>query len=234
MEITIDGTKNAQLESPTEHFSITDKLSRIWDDNSIILSPNIKITLGELEGAREFNKFVKLSISFDQNKKSNLFMTKRDMKENEILLTLWPKNRRIIPAKVKSTGYDIEIELAGNAKKEERCFVINEDANRFYTISMASTKDKETDVIKLVQPRAIESWLSSCDALTEPNDRFSVLRINHGFEISDNKKKRKYTGSLKNSDELSIENELYSIKRTLESKGLGSILPIYSLQIHSI
>jgi hypothetical protein len=236
MEIIIDGMKNAQLEIPTEHFSIIDKLNHVWFDDSIVLSPNIVITLGELNGNgnKEYNKFVKLSISLDEEKKSNLSMTRRDMKAEEIVLTLWPKKKKIIPAQVRKIGHNIEIELAGEARKDERCFVLNEDASRFYTVSMASTTDKETNIIKLVQPRAIESWLSSQNALYEQNDRFAVSRLDYGFEISDSKKKRKYMGSLKNNEELFIENELYSIKRTLESKGLGAILPIYSLQIHSV
>jgi hypothetical protein len=232
MEIIIDATENAQgvTQQPPGHFSIIDKINNVWNKNSLLLAPNISLALGTNESAKETNKFINLSASFSEDKRSDMTMSQKEIKEFDIYLSLWPETNRIIPVQINKTGISVEAELEGEVKNGERCFIINESASKFISIS---NRIIEKNRIRVEQPKAIESWLSSCDMLFESKDRYVVSRTGHGFEIKDNKNQRKYSGWLKGkNDDLILENELYSIRRSLESKGLGAILPIYNLGIN--
>jgi hypothetical protein len=206
-------------------------LNSAWDGDSVKILPNELIRLGEDDKEGIHNPFAKMSIKKSGITGIGLPISNKPLECSSVVLTLWPSGE-IIPARVVSSDLKSELELAECPKIGERCFVVDRQASRLITVSMES---KGNEFVRIVNPNSFLSWLSSCKSNALVGDgRFSVSKEGSNFEIRDLKRSRKYVGQLIHSDDVLAGYEVSAINRMLAAKGLGALLPIYSMEIHSV
>lgn len=231
MQIVLNESIPAQkLECFAYNRSPMTVLEEVWNGNSLLLMPNESIHLGKSNNALAYNPYAEISLC-DGFTGLGLKVSENGLSNSDIVMTLWGKDRAIIPARVIQIDNRYSLELVEVAKNGERCFVVDEGLNNFITMSLESDG---SDKVKILNPNAIDSWMVSAGsrAIRRHDGRFEVSRTGSTFSISDSKKKCQYVGSLVyDDDEIKSEHELAMIKRMLASKGLGSLLPIYSIKI---
>jgi hypothetical protein len=197
--------------------------------NSIRLSLTEEISFGKKEGAKDYQEFADISLS-DRAPGIGLPFHMRDVRDGEIVNTVWPGSKRVIPAKVIEGKKRVLLELAESQEKGKRCFVLNEPCTAILTASLPSNG---SDRVLAIHPMAFGSWLEMANATASRgrSDRFDLELGIDGFTIVDKKRSKKYSGKFYSgveSDNLGVE--ILNIERLLFSRGLGAILPVYKLK----
>lgn len=204
-------------------------LMSAWDGDSIRVLPNERLRLGDDDGDGSHNAFAKMSLHKSSMSGIGLPVSNRPLSVGDVVLTLWKDEA--IPARVAQVGHRASLELAWDAKEGERCFVLDKTASRLLTVSMESGGD---DALRIVGHESFVSWLAACKSSSVAGDgRFQVSRDGGRFEIRDSKRARTYVGNLVHSDDIMAAYEVAAMSRMLASKGLGALLPIYSMEIMS-
>jgi hypothetical protein len=213
-----------------EKDSIVAKTLKAMDDDCIRLANNEKLCFGKKDGV-SYNDFVDLSLVKDENDGNGLKVGIKAIEDGQVLLTAWPKARRLIPAKATVKNRRVWLELAEPQKKGQRCFVLDEDGESVLTASFETNGD---DAIGVICPSAIDSWLMAVGSeAVMAGGRYEVLSGDgQGFIIRDMKAGREYSGKFFHdvADPASIGFERMRMERLLASKGIGSILPSYQLR----
>jgi len=200
--------------------------------NSINIKPDEELSFGQKESAMAYSQSVDLSISKQSWPQGGIKLAGGHVEEGQIVMTLWPKSKKLIPGRAITAGKRFSLELVESQDKGERCFVLDEKCSSLLTVSFPSDG---TDTIMAINPIVMDSWLvaAGSEAMLKLSGRFNVKDHVEGmFIIADSKTGKAYSGKyvFKPSDNLNFEIEKTRLERLLASKGLGAILPTYSLK----
>jgi len=199
---------------------------------SINVHPDEELVFGKKEKALAYNQFADMSISKQTWPQDGMRLDARPLSQGEIVMTAWPIDRRLIPARVVSSSKKMVLELVEPRKKDERCFVMDEHCGSLLTASLPSNG---SSTIKIINPIIMDSWLvaSGSKAGLKLSGRFKVEDKTGGkFLILDSKTGKAYVGDYHYapSDGPNFEVEKSRLEHLLSGKGLGAILPTYSLK----
>jgi len=219
-------------EFPAQDSSAILKIAeKAFDSKSIALLPDEEISFGEKDDSISYNKFADLSLT---NGSSDLpvDLAAKPLEDGRIVMTIWPKSKRVIPAKVTHADKRVWLELPESQEKGERCFVLDDKDASFLTVSSESDG---TDKVGAVNPNVITSWLCAAGSksMRRMGGRYGVEHRPQGqFLITDRTSGKSYSGTI-SSHGLDIDNfelEKSRLERLLASKGLGAVLPLYILK----
>ena len=195
-------------------------------DDGVSLSPDEELCFGRRQNPLGYSTVLDLALA-KHGTKPGISMASRPTKDGDVVPTLWPKSKLIIPAMMSGET----IELADKAPDKERCFILDESGEKLLSVSMPSV---ERTAIRVADPKKFRSWLlsSGSSAARLPAANLSVLFEGGGkFLITDSARKRIYVGRMKTSpDSEGHEFEQAMLENVLASKGLGAILPKYELE----
>jgi hypothetical protein len=114
------------------------------------------MSFGKTPGATLHDEFLDVSMT-DAPEDGAVSLASADAADGDVIVTLWPRSRALIPGRVRVTGRRMAVDLAGEAPAGERCFVLDEAGERLITVGMRSDGD-----ISRIAPRlALVSWLIS-------------------------------------------------------------------------
>lgn len=197
--------------------------------NGIKILPDEQLHFGKKEDA-EYNEFTDVSLAKQDYPDGGIKLEVRPIEAGEILMTAWPKTRRLIPAQASVVGKRVWLELAESQEKGDRCFVLDERCGSLITISFKTDGNK----VSVVNPMAMDAWLCTAgsEAMMKHSGRFGVTNQASSFMITDSKNGKMYVGQFVSpaDDADRVEFERLRIERMLGSKGLGAILPTYVLR----
>jgi hypothetical protein len=201
-------------------------------DKSININPDEELSFGEKEGALAYSKSADLSLSKQSWPQDGIKLAVSHLEEGQIVMTLWPESKRLIPARAISGGKRFSLELVESQSKGERCFILDDKCNSLLTVSFPSDG---SDKVMAINPIVMDSWLvaAGSEAMLKLSGRFSVKDHAEGmFIIADSKSGKGYSGKyvFNPSDNHNFEIEKTRMERLLASKGLGAILPTYKLK----
>jgi hypothetical protein len=195
-------------------------------DDGVSLSPDEELCFGNKQNPFGYSTVLDLAL-MKHGTKPGISLGSRSSKDGDIVSTVWPKAKIIIPAMMSGNA----LELADKMPDKERCFVLDEGGKQLLTVSMPAT---EKTMIKVADPKKFKSWLLSAgsSAARLPAANLSVLFEDGGkFLITDSARGRIYVGRMKTStDSEGHEFEQAMLENILASKGLGAILPKYELE----
>jgi hypothetical protein len=199
-------------------------------DRGLGLEPGEEVVFGRADGA--YNEFADITLAGSgRSTGRGLALSAKGLSDGAVVLTAWPGERKILPALVKADGPKYSLELAEPGPAGARCFVLDETGRNLITASMESDG---SDDLRVMAPMALDSWLFAIGSMAsrEASERFFVKVEGKSFSIYDNKKGRRYAGSLKHdpSDQDKWGMEQERLHWLLASRGLGGILPIYELE----
>lgn len=204
-------------------------------ERAIDVQPDERLCIGRAQSAISYNEFADVSVLHGMSHGKGLPITSHCLSDGEIVLAAWPgadAKKRLVPGIVRADGRRLSLELAEAAPHGERCFVLDEHGTELCTVSMRSDG---SDVIRILSPKAIDSWLFSVNSTASraKSSRFEVEASGgRGFLILDKKTGRRYAGNLRSGPE---EQERWTMEGErlewlLASRGLGGVLPIYELE----
>ncbi len=201
-------------------------------ENSINIKPDEELSFGEKESAIAYSRSIDLSISKQSWMQGGIKLAISELQEGQIVMTLWPESKKLIPGRAISSGKRFSLELVESQDKGKRCFILDEKCASLLSVSFPSDG---TDVIKALNPVVMDSWLvvAGSEAMLKMSGRFSVKDHAEGmFIIADSKTGKGYSGKyvFRPTDNHNFEIEKTRMERLLASKGLGAILPTYSLK----
>ena len=160
--------------------------------DGISLSPDEELCFGCRENPFAYSSVLDLAL-MKHGTKPGLSITSRPTHKGDIVSTLWPKSKIVIPAMMSGDS----LELADKGPDKERCFVLDEDGERLFSISMPAV---EKAMVKIADPKKFRSWLlsSGSSAAQMPASNLSVLFEAGGkFLITDSARGRIYVGKMK-------------------------------------
>lgn len=198
--------------------------------DGILVSPGEKVCFGKQKNSVSYNDFADLSL-LRGGPSHGLALASGTLVDGDLVLTVWPSDGRLIPARVSAAGMRLSVELAEPIKRDARCFVVDEHGKSLLTASMRSDG---SPVVGILPPMAVDSWLFSAGsgAAKLQADKFSITASGRTFIIRDNRHGSKYAGRFKNDpatspERYNLENE--RVAWLLSSRGLSGILPNYQL-----
>jgi hypothetical protein len=221
-----------ELSSPDRHRPAPLAALAAMDPNGIRINPGESIRIGKDPDAASYNEFADISL-VTEAKSPGLALSSAGLTDGEIVVTVWPKEKRIVPAKVVASGARLWVELAEPQPKGSRCFVADDHGRSLATVSLQSDG---SGLVAVLPPVALDSWLFAAGsrATKSRNDRYSLSSLSNGqaFVVTDNKTGRRYAGKFKNNptcnpERFSLESE--RVKWLLSFRGLAGILPNYQL-----
>ncbi len=197
--------------------------------DGIKVSPGEKICFGKHKNAASYNDFADLSLI--QGDSPGLSIASGALVDGDMVLTVWPKEGKLIPGRISMEGMRLAADVAEAQKKGERCFVVDEHGKSVLTVSLASDG---TTRVRLLPPMAMDSWLfaAGSKAMKLQAERFSLAHKGRRFIVTDNKNGSRYAGAFKNDPECNPERWMLENQRVtwlLSSRGLSGILPNYQL-----
>lgn len=198
-------------------------------ENSIELAPDEALFLGKEPGSISYNQFADLSLMQARPQGRGLPLSSRGISDGDIVMTAWPKARRLIPGRVGIEGRRREVELAEPPPRGQRCFVLDEDGRAFLTVGMPSDV---ADRVRFLPPSAVDTWLFSAGsrAAKSGSERYRIQDVSGArFVIMDRKTGKKYAGKFMSEGER-LELEKDRLEWLLANRGLGGVLPIYELE----
>lgn len=202
------------------------------EPNGIRINPAESIRIGKDPDAASYNEFADISL-VTEAKAPGLALSSAGLSDGEIVVTAWPKEKRIVPGRIVASGTKLWVELAEPQPKGSRCFVADDHGRSLATVSL---KSDGSGMVAILPPVALDSWLFAAGsrATRSHNDRYSLSTVADGsrFVVTDNKTGRRYAGKYKNNptcnaDRWSLESE--RVKWLLSFRGLSGILPNYQL-----
>lgn len=198
------------------------------DSNSLHLRTGERISFGKMSGA-VYNNSVDISFDHVASDAPSVSVSTEPLVEGQFVMTLWPENKRLLPAKIVQCNPRLAAELVDSVPAGERCFVLD-DSGSLITISFRANG---SDKIMIMSQNVVESWLCRAGSSIS-GGKTSRFSISHGaggcFIISDSKTGHLYAGKLSartNTEEFEFEKLFLD---RLATKGLGAILPRYSLR----
>lgn len=202
------------------------------DSDSIALADGEKLAFGKKEDALSYSEFSDLSLAERGSDENSIPISNEPVKDGQIVMTLWPKSKRLIPARVSTANKRVSLELVESQEKGERCFVLDEKSGALLTVSYASDGGER---LMAKNPEVMRSWLCAAGskAILKESGRYAISYQPGGrFVIMDAKTGSAYAGQLTSppTDSDRFEFEKMLIDRLLSSKGLGAILPGYVLK----
>lgn len=216
---------------PRDSDAVLKTANKAFESKSIQILPDEKISFGEKDGAECYSKFADLSLQKDEGE-DHVDVTGVELQDGQIVMTIWPESKRLMPAKAVMAGRRFWLELPEPQNRGERCFIVDENDSSLLTVSF---KSDGSDKVAAMNPNVLTSWLCSAgsQSMAKSGGRFSVAHSATGqFTIKDKKTGKSYSGSVSAhpSDSESIDFERSMLERLLTSKGLGAVLPIYVLR----
>ncbi len=198
-------------------------------DNSINLSSKEKLSFGKSKDCKSYNDFADLSLN-DKEEENGIKISAKSIKPNTIVSTLW-NGKRVIPAMIVLEGRNLNVELPFRMEKNQRCFILDEEAEALLTISLGSNG---SDKVRILPPIALNSWLISVGSESgkKISDRFDITFIENMFKIADHKLNKVYFGRLNHEVGLGQNNEMRTLTMLLNNYGLGGILALRKLEIY--
>lgn len=219
---------NPPQDQSQTHFKVLEAI----DSDSINLSSNEVVSFGEKPDSLAYSKTADLSLGKQGWRQGGVGVALKKIMPDEILMTVWPKSQRMIPAKASNQDRRLSLELVQKPEKGERCFILDEEGKTLYTVSYASDGSEK---IHAVNPVVFDALLvtAGSPSIYHSNDRFHVSSGQDGlFLIHDKKASKKYSGHFNHhtTEPDALDAELRQIEHLLASRGLGAILPTYSLK----
>lgn len=219
------------IQKPELNISRQTKALEYISAKAININPDEELSFGKKEDAIAYSESADLSISRQEWPQDGISLSMGAIEEGQIVMTLWPESKRLIPALATTAGKRFSLELVESQDKGERCFILDEKCASLLTVSMPSTGGS---TIKAVNPIVMDSWLvaAGSNAMMKMSGRFSVKdHAENAFLIADSKTGKIYSGKyVFHPSDLNFEIEKTRLERLLASKGLGAILPSYRLK----
>jgi len=191
-------------------------------DDGLSLAGGDVLFLGRREGCH-YDDLSDLSLSRTGVKKG-IPLSPHPPSEGDAFMTLWPAERRIIPAMAKRMGRRLSVELADGQREGSRCFVLGEAADSLLSVG----RSDGTGLVRLLPKISLDSWLLSLGSpsMVERASRFSVSQDGPRIVIVDGRDGRRYAGKASGEDE-----EVDWVRWMLSLAGLSGLLGKYELEI---
>jgi hypothetical protein len=190
-------------------------------DDSVAVAPNERVILGRADNCPH-DDLIDLSLKLDESMDCGLSLSSHHAQEGDVLMTLWPGNKAMLPARVlPNRGHALLLEPVLPQGASPRCFVIDPEGH------LLSVGTSMGNTVAAIAPTAFSSWMMASGSRALQACRFSFSDYGDGFQIWDGKAKRKYMGRYKSA---SNEEEKELIQWLLRGHGLGAILPRYELE----
>jgi len=169
------------------------------------------------------NKFSDLSLVPESSSKRGASLSDYGIDEDDIVLTAWPKSRKILPALVLRPERHFILELVDDGQNGERCFVLDEDGG----IITASLASNGSEFLRVLPQLAFDSWLSASGCKNARRSRFSVKDHENKILIEDFEDGRTYLTSYA-TEKKDLERQ--GMECLLAHGGLGAVIPKYELE----
>lgn len=195
-------------------------------DDEISLIPNEKLCFGNKDGSIAYDGNADICL-MECPTQVGIKLQPRVLDDEEIVMTLWPKSQKTVPAKVKLAGKRIWLDFPEEQNKDERCFVFDGGWNGLITASFP-VADGRAEVVPY---QNIGTWLCSIGSKSASwmSGRFGIEKTGDFFIIEDKKTGKRYGGKFHSTNEEAQDMEKIILSRRLESVGLGALIPVYTL-----
>jgi hypothetical protein len=176
----------------------------------------------------KYNSFADLTLA-DGPAGLGVPLSLSSLSKEDIVMTLWPEDGRIIPGRIIGTDKRYLLELAESQDKGKRCFVLDEKCRSLLTASLSSDSSMH---VRLLPPVAISSWMiaTGAEPVLDARRSFVMEQDEDCFIITDMARGKKYVGFLTQQDAEDRKCEAGLIERMLMTVGIGAILPNYGLK----
>jgi len=206
---------------------------RFVGKDSVDLALGEELRLGLAEGAFAYSDFSDVSLVRKPSLDVGFRLASQQVENGDIVLTLWPGEKRVVPAEATVKSKGVLLELAEQQEKGGRCFVCDEPGAHFLTVS---SKSDGSAFLEAAKPEMVEAWLYcvGSKAAKAASDRFGLEQDGDGFVIRDGKTGRCYCGKFRHGRAEKERNdfERFELGRMLASKGIGAVIPLYELRKH--
>jgi hypothetical protein len=169
------------------------------------------------------DRFSDLSLVTESRSKKGTSPSDCGMDKDDVVLTAWPKNGRIVPALVTKPDRHFVLELVEDGHEGERCFVLDEEGG----LITASLRSNGSEFLRMVPQLAFDSWLLASGCKSARKARFAVKDLGERMLIEDLEDGRSYTAPY-----LSAKKDLerQGAECLLAHGGIGAIIPKYELE----
>jgi hypothetical protein len=127
------------------------------DGATLLMSGGQGMSFGNAQGAAAHNEFLDLSMT-NAGADDKATLAPAEAEDGDVVVTLWPRSRVLIPGRMRVSGRRMAVELAGEQPDGERCFVMDEAGEGLITISMRADG---MEMARVAPRLALVSWLVS-------------------------------------------------------------------------